>query len=103
MGRGVFCLYASLSVFVERGIFMYIQMNFDAACLEFILKNNLLEKIRPYLSLGEVLEWMADHPEVLACKKDATLYTGTEGVSIVLRLHREEYTFTVTVYDVSIY
>ena len=42
---------------------MYIQMNFDAACLEYILKNNLLEKIRPYLSLGEVLEWMAEHPD----------------------------------------
>ena len=72
-------------------------------CLEFILKNNLLEKIRPYLSLGEVLEWMANYPEVLACKKDATLYTGTEGIGIVVRLHREEDTFTVTVYDVSIY
>ena len=84
-------------------IFMNIQMNFDADCLEFILKNNLLEKIRPYLSLSEVLEWMADYPEVLACKKDAYLYTGNEGVSIVLRLHREEDTFTVTVYDVSIY
>ena len=103
MGRGVVCLYASLSVFVERGIFMYIQMNFDAACLDFILKNNLLEKIRPYLSLGKVLEWMAEHPDVLACKKDAHLYTGTEGVGVVLRLHREEDTFTVTVYDVSIY
>ena len=102
-GQGKVCLYASLSVFVERGIFMNIQMNFDAACLEFILKNNLLEKIRPYLSLGEVLEWMADYPEVLECKKDAYLYTGNEGVSIVLRLHREEDTFTVTVYDVSIY
>ena len=103
MGRGEVCLYASLSVFVERGIFMNIQMNFDADCLEFILKNNLLEKIRPYLSLGEVLEWMADYPDVLACKEDAHLYTGTEGVGIVLRLHREEDTFTVTVYDVSIY
>ena len=103
MGRGEVCLYASPSVFVERGIFMYIQMNFDAACLEFILKNNLLEKIRPYLSLSEVLEWMADYPEVLACKEDAHLYTGTEGVGIVLRLHREEDTFMVTVYDVSIY
>ena len=103
MGRGEVCLYASLSVFVERGIFMNIQMNFDADCLEFILKNNLLEKIRPYLSLSEVLEWMANYPEVLACKKDSTLYTGTEGVSIVFRLHREEDTFTVSVYDVSIY
>ena len=89
--------------FVERGIFMNIQMNFDADCLEYILKNNLLEKIRPYLSLGEVLEWMADHPEVLACKKDEHLYTGAEGVGVVLRLHREKDTFTVTVYDVSIY
>ena len=69
---------------------MNIQMNFDADCLEYILKNNLLEKIRPYLSLSEVLEWMANYPEVLECKKDATLYTGTEGVSIVLRLYREE-------------
>ena len=62
-----------------------------------------MEKIRPYLSLGEVLEWMADYPEVLECKKDAHLSTGNERVSIVLRLHREEDTFTVTVYDVSIY
>ena len=91
-------------VFLWKGVFfMNIQMNFDAACLEFILKNNLLEKIRPYLSLSEVLEWMADYPEVLECKEDAHLYTGNEGVSIVLRLHREEDTFTVTVYDVSIY
>ena len=104
MGRGEVCLYASLSVFCGKGyIFMNIQMNFDADCLEFILKNNLLEKIRPYLSLGEVLEWMADYPEVLECKKDAYLYTGNEGVSIVLRLHREEDTFTVTVYDVFTY
>ena len=84
-------------------IFMNIQMNFDADCLEFVLKNNLLEKIRSCLSLSEVLEWMADYPEVLACKEDAHLYTGTEGVGIVLRLHREEDTFMVTVYDVSIY
>ena len=55
------------------------------------------------MSLSEVLEWMADYPEVLACKEDAHLYTGTEGVGIVLRLHREEDTFMVTVYDVSIY
>ena len=104
MGRGEVCPYASLSIFCGKGyIFMNIQMNFDAACLEYILKNNLLEKIRPYLSLGEVLEWMADYPEVLECKKDAYLYTGNEGVSIVLRLHREEDTFTVTVYDVSTY
>ena len=96
--------YMPALVFVWKGVFfMNIQMNFDAACLEYILKNNLLEKIRPYLSLGEVLEWMADHPEVLACKKDAHLYTGAEGVGVVLRLHREEDTFTVTVHDVSIY
>ena len=82
---------------------MNIQMNFDADCLGFILKNNLMEKIRPYLSLGEILEWMANHPEVLECKKDAHLYTGTEGLGIVLRMHREEDAFLVTVYDVSIY
>lgn len=82
---------------------MNIQMNFDADCLEFILKNNLMEKIRPCLSLGEVLEWMANHPEVLACEKDAHLYTGTEGVGIVLRMRHEEDSFIVTVYDVSIY
>ena len=82
---------------------MNIQMNFDADCLEFILKNNLLEKIGSCLSLSEVLEWMADHPEVLACKKDAHLYTGTEGVDIVLRIHREEDAFIVMVYDVSLY
>ncbi|SHK58366.1 hypothetical protein SAMN05216582_10875 [Selenomonas ruminantium] len=82
---------------------MNIQMNFDAACLKFILKNDLLEKIRPYLSLSEVLEWMANYPEILERKKDAHLYTGTEGLGIVLRLHREEDVFTVTVYDVSIY
>ena len=82
---------------------MNIQMNFDAACLEFILQNNLLDKIGPYLSLGEVLEWMADYPEVLASQEDAHLYTGTEGVGIVLRMHREEDVFIVTVSDVSIY
>ena len=82
---------------------MNIQMNFDADCLEFILKNNLLEKIRPYLSLSEVLEWIADYPEVLDCKEEAHLFTGTEGVGIVLKMHREEDTILVTVYDVSIY
>ena len=82
---------------------MNIQMNFDAECLDFVLKNNLLEKIRPYLSLSEVLEWMADYPDVLACKKDAYLYTGTKGIGVVLKLHREEDAFMVTVYDVSIY
>ena len=96
--------YIPVEVFCGKGyIFMNIQMNFDADCLEFVLKNNLLEKIRSCLSLSEVLEWMADYPEVLACKDDAHLYTGTEGVGIVLRLHREEDTFMVTVYDVSIY
>ena len=104
MGRGEVCPYASLSIFCGKGyIFMNIQMNFDADCLEFVLKNNLLEKIRSCLSLSEVLEWMADYPEVLACKEDAHLYTGTEGVGIVLRMHREEDAFIVTVYDVSIY
>ncbi len=82
---------------------MNIQMNFDAECLEYILKNDLLEKIRPYLSLSEVLEWMANYPEVLECEKDAHLYTGTEGVGIVLRMNRKEDAFIVTVYDVSIY
>ncbi|WP_026759963.1 hypothetical protein [Selenomonas ruminantium] len=82
---------------------MKIQMNFDADCLEYILKNDLLEKIRPYLSLSEVLEWMANYPEVLECEKDAHLYTGTEGVGIVLRMNRKEDAFIVTVYDVSIY
>ena len=82
---------------------MNIQMNFDADCLTFILKNNLLEKIRPYLSLSEVLEWIADYPEVLDCKEEAHLFTGTEGAGIVLGIHREEDTILVTVYDVSIY
>ena len=82
---------------------MNIQMNFDADCLEFILKNNLLEKIRPCLSLSEVLEWLADYPDVLDCKEEAHLFTGTEGVGIVLKMHREEDTILVTVYDVSIY
>ena len=80
---------------------MNIQMNFDADCLEFVLKNNLLEKIRSCLSLSEVLEWMADYPEVLACKEDAHLYTGTEGVGIVFRMHREKDAFIVTVYGKS--
>jgi hypothetical protein len=82
---------------------MNIQMNFNADCLEFVLNNNLMEKIRPYLSLSEVLEWMADYPDVLACKKDVYLYTGTEGLGVVLKMHREEDAFMVTVYDVSIY
>ena len=82
---------------------MNIQMNFDADCLEFILKNNLLEKIRPCLSLSEVLEWLADYPDVLDCKEEAHLFTGTEEVGIVLKMHREEDTILVTVYDVSIY
>ena len=82
---------------------MNIQMNFDADCLEFVLNNNLMEKIRPYLSLSEVLEWMADYPDVLACKKDVYLYTGAEGLGVVLKMHREEDAFMVTVYDVSIY
>ena len=82
---------------------MNIQMNFDSDCLEYILKNNLLEKIRPYLSLSEVLEWMANHPEVLECKNYAHLYTGTKDLGIVLRMHREEDAFVVTVYDVSNY
>jgi hypothetical protein len=55
------------------------------------------------LSLSEVLEWMADYPDVLACKKDVYLYTGTKGLGVVLKMHREEDAFMVTVYDVSIY
>ena len=52
---------------------------------------------------GEKSRYWLHAWEVLLCKKDAHLYIGTEGVDIVLRMHREEDAFIVMVYDVSLY
>ena len=81
---------------------MNIQMNFDEQCLKFILRNNLSEKIRPYLSLGEVLQWIANHPEVLDNHNGGALWTGSREVGIVLELDRQGDTYCITVANIVI-
>ena len=81
---------------------MKIQMNFDERCIEYVLKHNLSEKIMPYISLGEVLLWMSEHPEVLEKRGSAHLYTGDRNVGVVLEMTHQDDTYYVTVYDVFI-
>ena len=88
-------------VSAERGIFMRIQMDFEAGCLEFILKHNLSEKIRPYISLGEVLLWMSEHPEILDSSEPEYLCTGSRDVGVVRQMNREGDCYQVVVYNVS--
>ena len=89
-------------VSAERGIFMRIQMDFEAGCLEFILKHNLSEKIRPYISLGEVLLCMANHPEMLDTEGPEYLWTGGREVGVVLQMNRKGDYIHVRVYDIVI-
>lgn len=94
--------YFSAVFLCKGGFFMNIQMNFDEQCLKFILRNNLSEKIRPYLSLGEVLQWIANHPEVLDNHNGGALWTGSREVGIVLELDRQGDTYCITVANIVI-
>ena len=87
-------------VSMERGIFMKIQMEFDEHCIKYILEHNLSEKIMPYISLGEVLLWMTEHPDVLEKVEPHYLWTGGREVGVVLEMKKEDDTYHVTVYDV---
>lgn len=65
-----------------------------------MVKSNLSEKISPYISLGEVLLWMAEHPEVLKIEDSGYLWTGGRDVGVVLEMTHKDDTYYVTVYDV---
>ncbi len=79
---------------------MKIQMNFDQNLIKFILKHNLSEKISPCISLGEVLLWMAEHPDVLTNEGPQCLWTSNGDVGVVLEMTHKDDTYYVTVYDV---
>jgi len=91
-------------LFLWKGeFFMEIQMNIDAECLNLILEHNLIEKLHSCIGLGEVLDWITEHPEVLERDKPSFLYTGEEGVSVVLKMERQGDVLCVTVDQVMPY
>ena len=78
---------------------MKIEINIDSYWTDYIMKHNLAEKIMPYIGLGEVLQWMAEHPEILK-KERSTLYTGDKEIGIVLEMIHKDDSYCVTVYDI---
>ncbi len=79
---------------------MKVQINVDPYWIKYILKHNLSEKVSPYISLGEVLMWLAEHPESL--EEPVCLWTGDKdvGIALEMNMNHEDDTYYVSVYDV---
>ena len=81
---------------------MKITMTYESDCLKAILKNNLIEQVRPILGLSEILDCIASHPEMLKDKPSSCIYTGNNNVRIVLELDFRDDICNVYVNDIII-
>ena len=66
---------------------MTIQMIFESDEIEFILKHNLSENIRPTIGAGEALLWLAEYPEEIKKEDPTYLWNTGNNVGVNLKLN----------------
>ncbi len=81
---------------------MKIQISIDSFLIEYILENNLSKHVAPFIGLGEVLQWLANHPESLQEEEAVYRCSGDSDLFVLLesKMNREDDTYYVSVYEV---